>query len=200
MGPRQNRTRDDTEQLKSTPAACDRIPTSVASNKQFTHSLVIRHKLQLCRSNSVGERQKRLNAQILAGAFFYSFLALVGFDRFAQLYRVSCLLLFLLPRHSWKVPNRSSRSRGLWNCCSPLCHTCTDTSCVLTEVADSPARGQAKQNAQLDASSLRRNEGPNFLQGYHTVLTHFATTNATHSCATLFRLSSTNVPVRHLIN
>ncbi|CAH1374186.1 unnamed protein product, partial [Tenebrio molitor] len=41
----------------------------------------------------------------------------------------------------------------LWNCWSRLCHTCTDTSCVLTEVADSPARGQAKQNAQLDSSS-----------------------------------------------
>lgn len=41
--------------------------------------------------------------QIPAGGFFYSFLALVGFDRFAQLYRVSCLLLFLLPRHSRKL-------------------------------------------------------------------------------------------------
>lgn len=48
--PHQNRTRDDTEQSKSTPAARDRIPTSVANNKQFTHSLVIRHKLQLCRA------------------------------------------------------------------------------------------------------------------------------------------------------
>lgn len=34
---------------------------------------------------------------------FILFSLLLGFDRFAQLYRVSCLLLFLLPRHSWKL-------------------------------------------------------------------------------------------------
>ncbi|RZC41727.1 hypothetical protein BDFB_003319 [Asbolus verrucosus] len=53
-------------------------------------------------------------------------------------------------------PSAPSPSPSLWNCWSRLCHTCTDTSCVLTEVADSPARGQAKQNAQLNASSLPR--------------------------------------------
>lgn len=37
---------ETTPKSQSTPAACDRIPTSVASNKQFTHSLVIRHKVE----------------------------------------------------------------------------------------------------------------------------------------------------------
>lgn len=64
IGPRQDRTGDDTEQSKPTPAAaCDRIPTSVASNKQFTHSLVIRHELRPRRADSIGNvgtgRQRR---------------------------------------------------------------------------------------------------------------------------------------------
>jgi hypothetical protein len=74
MGPRQNRTRDDTEQLKSTPAACDRIPTSVASNKQFTHSLVIRHKLQLCRTNSVRTGEKENVPQLRYYSPVHSFI------------------------------------------------------------------------------------------------------------------------------
>ena len=155
MGPRQNstsRTRDDTEQSKSTPAACDRIPTSVASNKQFTHSLVIRHKLQLCRSNSVRARRRPSDTRRCILLFFSRSCWIRSLCS-----ALPCLVsAFVLTSSSLPDgPMAPSLSRRLWNCCRRLCRTRIGASCVLTEVADSPARGQAKQNAQLDASSLR---------------------------------------------
>lgn len=105
--------------------------------------------------------------RILSGTFFYSFLALVGFDRFAQLSCVSRVCFcsdFLVTLNVYLLVSFFNK---LWNGCC-YCVIYTDTSCVLTEVADLPARGQAKQNKMilLPFSPLLKNSEDNRINPY----------------------------------